>query len=268
MHETITSAQNPRLKLARRLRDKRSRDQEQRFVIDDWRDLERAIENGYQIETLLYAPELAGKRHTAFLAVAQDTFRISVELLDKVGYRENASGVVAILHQKARRTYDDLPRAETGPVLGLVDLRKPGNIGALLRSADASGFSTILLIDTALDLYNPNLIRSSTGACFLDNIYYLTSQEAQRYFQRHGYTVLSAHLQGDKSLYEVTIPHQSVVLLGTEDQGLSDYWMDYCTLLLKIPMTGRVVDSLNVSVAGAVIMYEAYRQRTHPIKST
>lgn len=268
MHEQITSAQNPRLKLIKKLRDKRGREQEQRFVIDDWRDLARALQCGYILETLLYCESIAGNRHEQFVDQAHGVYVLSEELIQKASYRENAAGIIAILQQKPRLGIADLIQTETGPLLGLVDLRKPGNIGALLRSADATGFATILLIDTTLDLYNPNIIRSSTGTCFLGNIYYLSSEDALVYLNTHHYTILSAHLSGDKTLYEIDISKQTAILLGTEDQGLSEFWVDHCTHLIKIPMMGHVADSLNVSVSGAVIMYEALRQRSYPTRST
>jgi RNA methyltransferase, TrmH family len=255
----ITSFQNPRLKLVKKLRDKKGRESEGRFVIDYERDLERALHHGYQVDYALYCPALG--RDDALRAVPrQVVYEVSRDVMEKVSYRENPSAFVVVMHSKAARTAQDLNAVTDDLILGLVNLQKPGNIGALLRSADAMGFKTVFLIDMLLDLYNPNLIRSSTGASFLDNLYMLTSDEAITFLRSRGYNILSAHLQGDRMLYEVDFKRKSAVILGTEDVGLNENWVENCDHLVKIPMVGELSDSLNVSVSGAIFMYEALRQ--------
>src|SRR5262249_28719107 len=161
---------------------------------------------------------------------------------------------------RQKSTLADFDENASRHILALVDLRKPGNIGALLRTADAAGFGTILLVDSALDIYNPNIIRSSTGACFLENIYCVSTEQALQYLRSGGYRLIAGHLEGTRSLYDVDFREKSALILGTEDTGLSAVWRDHCDDLVKIPVVGEVTDSLNVSVAGAVFMYEALRQ--------
>jgi TrmH family RNA methyltransferase len=147
-------------------------------------------------------------------------------------------------------------------ILGLVNLKKPGNIGALLRTADAAGIDIIFLIDSVLDIYNPNIIRASTGAVFIGNIYYMATQEALTFFAERNITIVATHLDGTMTLYDFDFTKQpTAILLGTEDTGLEDTWVNHCDVLLKIPMIGHLSDSLNVSVSGAICMYEALRQR-------
>jgi RNA methyltransferase, TrmH family len=258
-YEKITSFQNHRVKLAQKLHDKHHREREKLFVVDYVRDLERALAQGYESEFILYAPGSAEPDETALVeSVSGHVYEVSPDILAKASYRQNPAGLVAVLRQKPAQTR--LEDITSRHILGLVDLRKPGNIGALLRTADAAGFSTILMIDAALDLYNPNIIRSSTGACFLENIYYVSSAQALQYLKAAGYTLIAGHLEGSRSLYDVDFRGKSALILGTEDTGLNALWRDHCDHLVKIPVTGNITDSLNVSVAGAVFMYEALRQ--------
>lgn len=260
MFEKITSFQNPRLKLIKKLRDKKARQQEARFVIDDTRDLQRALACGYLLDFALYCPAL-GDFLPALSGQHRQVYEVSREIMEKTSYRANPTPFVAVMHSPAPPDLRALPIA--APALGLVALEKPGNIGALLRTADATGFKTILLIDCALDLYNPNIIRSSTGACFLGNVYSLTAAQARTVFTEQRYTVIAAHLAGTTTLYDLRYDDRTAVLLGTEDTGLDDGWLDHCDHLMRIPMVGQVTDSLNVSVSGAVIMYEILRQRLY-----
>lgn len=260
MGERITSLQNPRVKLVRALRDKTDRLKHGLFVIDDERDLERALATGHEIVFGFVCPELARGRRVPDVPAAL-LHEVTREVMLKVSYRENPSAHVVVLQAHTERGAEDLDRVPDAPVLALVGLQKPGNIGALMRTADASGFASVFLIDTALDRYNPNIIRASTGACFLDNVYRLDPGRALRFFKARDYLTVAAHLQGKASLYEVRFPARTAVVLGTEDVGLDDRWRDASRVLMKIPMVGQVTDSLNVSVSGAVIMYEVFRQQ-------
>ncbi len=253
----ITSPQNSKVKLVNRLRSKRGRETEKRFLIDHQRDLRRALGQGYCIDFLLYCPDLVSPDDLP----DSEVHELSADLLKRVSYRENPSGIVAVLHSGENRGSAELEAAEVNTAIVMVDLRVPGNIGALLRSADATALDAIILVDTSLDLYNPNIIRSSTGACFLDNIFLLSSEQAISYFKRGGFQIVSADPQGKKSIFEVDLCRKTAIVLGTEDSGLSPVWSENADSLVRIPMASRVTDSLNVSVTGAVFMYELYRQR-------
>lgn len=261
--QTITSPQNDKIKLTSKLSEKRQREKTGLFRVDDTRDLRRALAGGYEIEFALFCPQLATAEDEALIHEYDNAliYEVDLDLMQKASYRQNPGGLVAVLHQQ------DLPMLATtnlgvSHILGMVQLTKPGNIGALLRTADAAGFRTIFLIDTPLDIYNPNIIRSSTGTCFLNNLYSLTTQEAIAFFRQNTIKMLAAHLAGSMSLFDYDFTQQrTVVLVGAEDTGLDESWVATCDALVKIPMQGQIVDSLNVSVSGAIIMYEALRQQ-------
>jgi TrmH family RNA methyltransferase len=262
--QQISSFQNPKIKLANKLLNKRNREQEALFLVDYARDLERALQHGYQLEFAFYCPALASEEEESLLTQLDDSllYELSKDLMAKASYRENPSGLVAILRQKPALGLAEAKKNKAPHILCLVDLRKPGNIGALLRTADAAGIEMICLIDTSLDLYNPNIIRASTGAVFLENIYQMSSEEAFAFFEEEQIAIIAAHLSGQKSLYELDFNAQrSAIVLGTEDEGLNEQWVYHCDALVKIPMMGSLADSLNVSVSGAIFMYEALRQK-------
>lgn len=262
--DSITSFQNSKVKLANKLVNKRQREKTGLFIIDYARDLERALANDYEIEFAFYCEALASDADRKLLGQIDTAlvYDVSDDLMNKASYRQNPGGLVAILRQKPPLTLADAAQIDAQHSLALVDLRKPGNIGALLRTADAAGFGMICLIDTALDVYNPNVIRSSTGAIFLPNIVQINTEEALNFFREQQITVVATHLEATQSPYEFDFMAQrTVIVLGTEDTGLDDLWVNHSDTLLKIPMLGRLSDSLNVSVSGAVIMYEALRQR-------
>jgi len=263
----ITSTQNPKIKQIKKLRDRRGRQREDLFVIDDGRDLARALDCDYTVSYALYCPALADETDNALLdqIPTERVYEVPASLIQKASYRQNPGGLLAVMEQKPPLDADALRatlRESASPILALVDLRKPGNIGALLRTADASGFAIICLVDSALDLYNPNIIRSSTGACFLDNVYCLSSEEVLTIFREHGYALVAAAVDGDSELFTADLRGKVAIALGREDQGLDPTWQHHADLRVKIPMVGKLSDSLNVSVSGAIFMFEVLRQRS------
>ena len=259
----ISSFQNPRIKIIKRLRNKRDRERDQRFVIDDTRDLARALQCNYAVDFALYCPELAADGDDALAETlpADRVFTAPRDLMAKVSYRQNPSSMLAVMDAKPLKGVDRLDEISPGIILTLVNLRKPGNIGALLRTADAAGRLPVMLVDTAIDMYNPNIIRSSAGASFLDNVYHSSSDAALSFFAQHNYRLAAAVVDGETSLFEANFSGNVALALGTEDDGLDDRWRRHADIRVSIPMHGVISDSLNVSVSGAVMMYEAMRQR-------
>ncbi len=253
----ITSAQNSKIKLVNRLRGKRGRQREARFVIDYERDLQRALRLGYDIDFILYCPDLGAQPDCAGI----DAHQVEQALFTRVSYRENPTGIIAVMRSKPAKRLAQLRATDHHHVVALVGLAVPGNIGALMRSADAAGIDALILVDTALDLYNPNVIRSSTGACFLNNIYQLSGDEALAFFTSARFQIIAADIGGERTLYEVDFQPKSVIALGGEDQGLPKAWIDRADHVARIPMQGAVSDSLNVSVSGALFVYEMVRQK-------
>ncbi len=254
----LTSAQNSKIKLVNRLRNKRGREQSGRFLIEYDRDLRRAMDCGYVLDFLLYCPEIADICPPADVEAHQ----VSPQLMSRISYRENPSGIIAVMRSRPAQGCGELERAAIDYALALVDLRVPGNIGALLRTADAAGMDAVVLVDNALDLYNPNIIRSSTGACFRDNIFKLSSDEALAFLKAGGFKIICADVDGASSPFDFDFSEKCAIALGSEDSGLKPVWIDSADSRLQIPMAGRMSDSLNVSVSGAVLMYELYRQRS------
>ncbi len=252
----ISSAQNSKVKLVKRLRGKRGREAEKRFVIDYSRDLQRALRQGYQIDFILRCPSLSD--YSA--AGDTDLYDISPQLLKRLSYRENPDGIIALLHSKSAKGRPEFEATAARQVLALVDLRVPGNIGALLRSAEATAVDAVILVDCALDLYNANIIRSSTGACFADTIFQLSGAEALACLKGGGFQIVAAAVDGAQTVFEVDFQRRSAILLGAEDKGLGRAWLENADLRARIPMAGQLSDSLNVSVSGAIFLYERYRQ--------
>ena len=255
----LSSSQNPKIKLVSRLRSKRGRQRHKRFLIDYSRDLQRALACGYAVDYVLTCPDIAELQLDAHIEAHQ----VSPELMAKLSYRENPSGLIAVMRSREARGLGELRRAAIRDALLLVDLRVPGNIGALLRTADAAGMDAVILVDCALDLYNPNIIRSSTGACFLDSIYQLSGDEALAWLNETGIRLICAEVQGARSLYKLDFGDSAAIALGAEDRGLTQRWLKRADQRVRIPMAGRMSDSLNVSVSGAILIYELYRQRHH-----
>lgn len=253
----ITSAQNSKIKLVNRLRSKRGRQREGRFVIDYQRDLRRALQQGYEIDFLLYCPDLIPAPDCGPI----ETCQVTPQLLKRISYRENPAGLIAVLRGRPAKALPQMQATVVHHAIALVGLSVPGNIGALLRSADAADIDAVILVDTALDLYNPNIIRSSTGACFRDHIFQLSSAEALAFLRREGFQIVAADVAATPAHYELDFRPKSAVALGSEDQGLPREWIDRADQIARIPMSGAVSDSLNVSVSGAIFMYEMYRQK-------
>ena len=258
----ITSADNPRVKLVQRLRSKRARLAESRFLIDSQRDLARALAQGYAVDFVLHGPETS---ESLALPSELDAPRaeITPALLKRLSYRENPDGMIAVVHSQERRLLANCADSNIESVLLLVDLRVPGNIGALARTADAAAIDAIVLVDCALDLYNPNIIRNSAGACFVDNVFQASSLEALDWIKSRGMSLFAADAAGETPLYGADFRGRCAIALGAEDAGLPAAWKEAAHRRVAIPMARAVSDSLNVSVSGALFMYEMLRQRRY-----
>ncbi len=256
----ITSLGNSKVKLIHRLRNKRGRQSESRFVVEYPRDIRRALQQGYELDFLLACPALAESQAKDFLA-GRDAIEVNPQILKRLSYRENPSGLLAVMKTKRARSLRDLNWSNLDTAILVVDPRKPGNIGALLRTGDAAGIDAMILVDCALDIYNPNIIRNSAGACFSQNIYQLNSEEAIACFKERGFQLIAADGRGESSLFCLDLGPKTAIVLGTEAAGLGAKWLQICDRRVRIPMVGSLADSLNLSVCGAIFMYELLRQR-------
>ena len=297
--ETITSAQNAKVRQLVLLGEKsRERAAAGLFVVEGQRELGHCLDAGYVPETLFVcgeviarsredssvkasqssgsSPEKTSGGHIAENIEGKDGLDSLVErasrlnprltlvqipafLYEKVAYRGSTEGIIAEVRSK-RHSLEDLTLGENPLVVVLESVEKPGNLGAVLRSTDAAGASAVIVCDPLTDLGNPNLIRSSVGAVFTVPVAVCTTPEAIAFLKERKIQILSAQLQDSEWYYSTPMTGPTAIVLGTESTGLSREWRDAATSHIKIPMLGRL-DSLNVSVSAAILLYEALRQR-------
>lgn len=256
MEETITSAQNPKIKLLQELQQKSSmRRKHGLFVVEGRREIERCIQKGYRLDTVFVCPEISGSEWTG----EERVVRISPIIYNKVAYRGGTEGVIAEVATQEHRLHD-LQLPNNPLVVVLESVEKPGNLGAVLRSADAAGVDAVIVCDPLCDLYHPNVIRSSTGAFFSVPCVACRSEECIAFLKEHGIQILTAQLQDSKLYYDTDMRRGTAIIMGTESTGLTSQWREAADSHIRIPMLG-ITDSLNVSVSAAILMYEAVRQR-------
>ena len=257
----ITSAQNPYIKSLLLLQEKaKARKQSGTFLIEGIRELELAIKGKYEIETLLFVSDIVAEKTIAkFTKVATETIEISKEVYQKLAYRDTTEGILAVAKTKAL-TLEALSLPANPLILVLEAIEKPGNIGAMLRTCDAAKVDAVILANPKSDVYNPNIVRSSVGCLFTNQIAVCTTEEAITFLQHHQIAIYSATLQDatDYSTQDYTTP--TALVIGTEATGLSTPWRTASTQNIIIPMEGEI-DSMNASVAAAVLIFEAKRQR-------
>ncbi len=263
----ISSLQNPKVKAAARLRDRRGRDRTGRFLIEGYRELRRAVENRYPVETVFYCPEwFQGKNESELLeqcrAAGARLLATTPTVFRRIAYRDRPEGLVAVAPQQ-HRTLDALPaHSAAEPPLYLVaeSIEKPGNLGTILRSADAAAVTAVLLCDPCTDLFNPNTVRASIGAVFSVRTVECSSAEARAFLARNGVRLIAATPHSDLVYTRTDMCGPVAIAVGSEQVGLSAPWIDAADAAVQIPMFGQA-DSLNVAAAAIVLLYEAVRQR-------
>ncbi len=236
--------------------------EQQRFVIEGARELSLALEGGYEVVELYVCRELfATTRYPEVLTAFTEKAitEVSHEVFRKMVYRENSDGVVALARPK-EHGLGNLKLSQSPFVIILEAVEKPGNLGAVLRTADAAGVDAVVVCDPRTDLYNPNVVRSSIGTLFTVQTARCRSVEALAWLRENGIASYAAELQAAEWYHDVDFTGPSAIVMGTEAEGLTDFWIDNATKRIKIPMRGEI-DSLNVSVSTAVITFEAMRQR-------
>lgn len=258
MVEIISSAQNPKIKFLLELQQK---SQERRksglFVVEGRREIERCINNGYEVDTLFWCPEIFGEEEPH--ADGARIFQVSPDIYNKVAYRGGTEGVIAEVVAR-QLTLEDIKLQKRALVVVMESVEKPGNVGAVLRSADAANADAVIVCDPLTDLYNPNLIRASVGAFFSVPCVACTSEQCISWLKANGIQILTAQLQDSCYYYEADMTRSTAIVMGTEATGLTDKWRKAADSHIRIPMLG-CGDSLNVSVSAAILMFEAVRQR-------
>ena len=262
--ESITSAQNPKIRALLQLQEKsRARREQGLFVVEGRRELEHCLEAGFTLRTLYVCPELLRAPLPSLDCLC---IELPEALYRKVAYRESTEGVIAVAEVREQRL-DDLQLSENPLLVILESVEKPGNLGAVLRSADAARADAVILCDPLTDLYNPNLIRASLGGIFTVPTVCAPSAETIAWLRSRGIRILTAQLQDSSWYYDVDMTAGTALVMGTESTGLTDIWREAADAHIRIPMLGRL-DSLNVSVSAAILLFEAVRQRnTSPTRS-
>lgn len=264
----LTSRHNERIQELLALRDRRGRDKQQRYLIEGYRELLRACDAGVACEAVFFCPEFfLGENEFSLIARLVKGGAMCIQcapaLFEKVAYRDRPDGLLAVSLQRELplAALEPLRHAPSPPFFLIAEsIEKPGNLGTILRSADAAGVDGLLLCDACTDLYNPNVVRASVGTLFTVPIACCTSQEAITYLQERNVAILAATPHAETLYTEVDLRGAVALAVGTEQLGLSDQWMQAATLKVRIPMYG-VADSLNVATATTLLLYEVCRQR-------
>lgn len=266
LDEIITSTHNPKVKQLLALQQKSSlRRETGLFVVEGARELERCIEGGFEIDTVFHCPELIDPallkriRNSLCARRGSGLIGLSKELYEKLAYRDSTEGVIAEVRCRERRL-EDLTLKDNPLIVVLESVEKPGNLGAVLRSADAAGADALIVCDPLTDIYNPNVIRSSIGAFFTVQIAVCSSAEAIKFLKDKNIQILTAQLQDSEYYYDTDMRGGTALVMGTEATGLTGVWREAADAHILIPMLGKL-DSLNVSVSAAILLYEAVRQR-------
>lgn len=251
----ITSPSNERIKRLVRLRERRHRDEERVFVVEGERLYRRALDAGLIPEVTFLAPHAA-------LDTTGEALTVDPSALDKASYRQNSEGLIAIFPQIDTSLQAlDIPAEPL--VLVAEDIEKPGNLGAMLRTAGAAGADALIAVGQGLDAHNPNVVRASTGALFTVPLAMAQWDDLEPWLSSRGIRAICASPNADVSVWETRLTGGIALVVGAEDQGLSPRAESLADETVIIPQTTATVDSLNVSVAAAILLFEARRQREH-----
>lgn len=257
----ITSVQNPFIKSLVLLQEKaKARKQSGTFLIEGKREIELAQRGKYELETVLFLPKLVDEKQIhRFISDGIQAIEINKEVYQKLAYRDTTEGIIAVAKSK-NLTLENLQLPENPLILIAESPEKPGNIGAILRTADAAKLDAVIIADPKSDLYNPNVVRSSVGCLFTNNIATGTTAEIIAFLKERNIRFYCATLQNSTAYHTQDFTTPTALVVGTEATGLTQRWRDEATQNIIIPMQGEI-DSMNVSVAAAILIFEAKRQR-------
>ena len=262
MYKSITSPQNPLIKELVLLKEKsRARKKTNLFLIEGKRELSLAIKGGYTIETLLFFSDLFSESE----AKAMENYNIGIieiskYVFQKLAHRDTTEGVIAVVKSK-NHDLENLKFSSKNPLILVAEaVEKPGNIGALLRTADAANVDAVIIANAKSDVYNPNIIRSSVGCVFTKEIAIASTQDVISFLKKYNFNIFSAILQDSQPYHTQDYTLPTAIVVGTEATGLTQDWRDAAKQNISIPMQG-IIDSMNVSVAAGILIFEAVRQR-------
>lgn len=258
----ISSLANQKIKdIARFIKNARDRQRAGIVIVDGQREIEEAIRSSWKIEEFFYCSEFIKKEKEILKIknISQKSFQVSKKVFEKISYKKNPDGCLAILKPRFLKL-KDIKLKKNPLVLVLESVEKPGNLGAIIRTAYASGVDLLILNDQKTDIYSPNVIRSSTGFVFSMPLVLSSISETFSWLKDNNFQIFITSLKGEKSHFEIDFTKASAIVFGTESFGISKSWQEKEVEQIRIPMISGV-DSLNVSVSAGIIVYEALRQR-------
>lgn len=264
----IQSRQNDQVKNLVKLRERKHRDRQERFLVEGLREIGHALGAGVEVKDLYYCPEFfPSEDHASFISGIRKRghlriTRLSEDAFSKASLREGPDGLLAVA-QQAANALSQLKLSGDPLLLVLEGIEKPGNLGAILRSADGAGADAVILVDCVLDLYNPNAIRSSQGLIFALPIVQTDRETLRKWLGEHSIKICASTPDTELHHWDIDLRGPTAIFMGSESDGLSDYWLEQADEKIRIPMQGRA-DSLNVAAATTVCLYEARRQRQSP----
>lgn len=260
MHPLITSAQNLKIKNILSLAKPRERKKQNLFIIEGIKELSLACETNYKIRSVFFCPDII-EASVLISIVKSESLLIPVQraVFDKIAYRESTGGIIAIAEQREYKL-DQFTVTKDALILILESVEKPGNLGAILRTADAAGVDGVIICDPQTDFYNPNVIRSSVGCVFTNQIASATSTDTVAWLKNNNIKIFCTYLQASQPYHTIDYKKACAIIMGTESTGLSKVWVEHADSNIIIPMQGKI-DSMNVSTAAAVVIFEARRQR-------
>jgi RNA methyltransferase, TrmH family len=266
MSITIGSSQNPKIRFAVSLQKASVRKKEKLFLVEGLREIRLAMIAGFQFHTLFVCRQII--EGTGAKAIIDDlTGQVQIiETTDRIfsnlAYREGSDGLLAVVHQKYN-SFSDISFRGTPLILVVESIEKPGNLGAILRTADAGGVDAVLVCDGRTDIFNPNVVRSSLGSIFTNKVITCSSQDAIKWLKDMNIRIYTTALTASRPYHQIDYTLPSAIVTGSEATGVRSVWEDNSDSNIIIPMSGKV-DSMNVSVATSIVLYEALRQRNFP----
>ncbi|MEZ4933126.1 MAG: RNA methyltransferase [Saprospiraceae bacterium] len=272
MPKHLTSPSNPLIKQAIQLKNKaRERKTQGLFIAEGLREIRLALLNGFEATHLFYDPSQTNQETVDqvlqnAIMPPKEIITVDQSVLEKIAYRASVPNVVAICKNKTQGETLSLAFERNQPPLILVleGIEKPGNLGAILRTADAAGVDAVFVCEPDFDLFNPNAIRASLGAIFTLDIFDISSETAVSFLKNQGITIYATYLEAAKPVYQCDFSAPSALVLGAEASGISKFWVEQADQKIIIPMSGQV-DSMNVSASAAIVLFEAVRQRRKDI---
>lgn len=259
----ITSTQNPRIKALKGLQKRRERDSSGLIMIEGIREVERAASAGTVIRELFVCPAISGTASLEMLPAGTPTTELSKHVYSKVAYRGSSEGIIAVAQRPA--TSMESFRKSTGlrtPLILVLDgIEKPGNLGAIIRTADGAGVTGIVVTGSGTDIYSPNVIRSSLGTVFQMNMLEISRGDAVTWMTGSGLDIITSTPAAELLYPEADYTRACAIVVGSEDRGACRKLIEASGTLIRIPMSG-IADSLNASASASILLYEAVRQRT------